>query len=222
MERLVDRFLREEILVSLPLYPNQHAYQTGKSAETALHQLVVRTEKALDQREAALGVFLDIEGAFNNTSYDPICAALAKRGVSGTIIRWIRATLEGRLATATLGGVSRSVEVARGCPQGGVLSPPLWCLFVDELIARLNGGGIHAQGYADDLCLLAWENSRTQSQGSYNRPFILWKCGATSTACRLIQTRLDSSLSHEEGNSQGSLNHVYLGRPCDAPRRPSI
>jgi hypothetical protein len=152
MERLVDRFLGDEILVSLPLHPNQHAYQTGKSAETALHQLMVRIEKALDQRETALGVFLDIEGAFNNASYDSICAALAKRGVSGTIIRWIRATLAGRLATATLGGVSRSVEVARGCPQGSVLSPLLRCLVVDELIARLNGGGIYTQGYADDLC----------------------------------------------------------------------
>jgi hypothetical protein len=88
---------------------------------TALHQLVVRTEKALDRQETALGVFLDTEGAFNNTSYDSICAALAKHGVSCTVIRWIRATLEGWLATATLGGVS-SVRVARGCPQGGVLS----------------------------------------------------------------------------------------------------
>jgi hypothetical protein len=45
--------------------------------------------------------------------------------------------------------------VARGCPQGGVLSPLLWCLVVDKLIAGLNVGGIHAQGYADDICLLA-------------------------------------------------------------------
>jgi triphosphoribosyl-dephospho-CoA synthetase len=45
--------------------------------QTALHQLVVRSEKALDQQETALGVFLDIEGAF--------CAALAKHGVSRTI-----------------------------------------------------------------------------------------------------------------------------------------
>ena len=41
-------------------------------------QLVVRVEKALDQQEMALGVVLDIEGAFNNTSYDCMCAALAK------------------------------------------------------------------------------------------------------------------------------------------------
>jgi len=87
LERLVDRFLRDEILVLEPLHPNQHAYEAGKSVETALHQLVVRVEKALDQQEIALGVFLDIEGAFNNTSYDSMCAALVRRGVNYTIVR---------------------------------------------------------------------------------------------------------------------------------------
>jgi len=57
MERMVDRFLRDEILALLSLHPNQHAYQAGKSVETALHQLVVWIEKALDQQEIALGVF---------------------------------------------------------------------------------------------------------------------------------------------------------------------
>ena len=89
--------------------------------ETALHQLVVRFEKALDQQETALGVFLDIEGVFNNTSYDSMHAALAKHGVDYTIIQWIRATLEGQLATVTLRGSSMNVQVSQGCPQGGVL-----------------------------------------------------------------------------------------------------
>jgi hypothetical protein len=67
MDRLVDRYLRDEALALVPLHPNQHAYQAGKSVETVLHQFVVRVEKALDQQEIALGAFLDIEGAFNNT-----------------------------------------------------------------------------------------------------------------------------------------------------------
>ena len=75
----MDRFLRNEILA---LHPNQHAYQAGKSVETALHQLIVWVGKALDQQEIALGVFLDIEGAFDNTSYDSMCLALARRGRS--------------------------------------------------------------------------------------------------------------------------------------------
>jgi hypothetical protein len=68
MERLVDRFLRDVILALKPLHPNQHAYQAGKSEEMALHQLIVQAEKAIDQQEIALGIFLDKEGTFNNTS----------------------------------------------------------------------------------------------------------------------------------------------------------
>jgi hypothetical protein len=48
MERLVDRYLRDEVLALVPLHPNQHAYQAGKSVETALHQLVVWVEKVHD------------------------------------------------------------------------------------------------------------------------------------------------------------------------------
>ena len=84
-----------------------------------------------------------------------MCVALAKRGVNYTIVWWIRATLEGQLAAATLGGSSKSIAVSRGCPQGGVLSPLLWCLVVDELIAGLNRGTVYTQVYADDICLLA-------------------------------------------------------------------
>jgi hypothetical protein len=100
---------------------------------------VVRVEKALDQQETARCVFLDIEGTFNNTSHDPMGVSVVRPGVHYPIIRWIRATLEGRLATATLGGSFKSIGVSRSWPQEGVLLPLLWCLDVDELIARLNG-----------------------------------------------------------------------------------
>ena len=73
------------------------------------------------------------------------------------------------MATATFGGCSRSVAVSRGCPQGAVLSPLLWCLIVNELLARLNEGGVYTQGYADDICLLAVGKFPTRYQGSYSR-----------------------------------------------------
>ena len=91
MERLVDKYLRDEALALMPLHPNQHAYQAGESVETVHHQLVARVEKVLDQHETALGVFLDIEGAFNNTCYDTMCDALVRHGSEYTTVRWIRA-----------------------------------------------------------------------------------------------------------------------------------
>jgi len=106
-------------LALVPLHPNQHAYQAGKSVETALHQLMVRVEKALDQQEIASGVFLDIEGALNNTSYDTTCDALVRHGSKYTIVWWIRATLEGRIVVAILDRTSVRLAISRGCPQGG-------------------------------------------------------------------------------------------------------
>ena len=85
--------------------------------KTALRQLVVRVERALDQQEIALGVFLDIEGAFNNTCYDTMCDAFVRHGSDYTIVRWIRATLEGRVAVATLNGFSVGLAISGGCPQ---------------------------------------------------------------------------------------------------------
>ena len=82
---------------------------------------------------------------YNYTSFDSTCAALVRRGVSTTTVQWIRATLEGRLVTAALNMPMR-VAVSRDCPQGGILSPLLWCLTVDDLIAKLNRGGVYSQG----------------------------------------------------------------------------
>ena len=103
-----------------------------------------------------MGAFLDIEGAFNNTRYDTMCDALVRHGSEYTIVRWIKATLEGCVAVATLNEISLRFVISRGCPQGGVLSPLLWCLVVNDLITRLSGSGVFIQGYADDIrCQLA-------------------------------------------------------------------
>jgi hypothetical protein len=109
--------------------------------EAALNQLMLWVEKLLDQWETALGIFLDIQGAFN-TSFDSMCAALFNHGVDHIIVRWLIASLEGHLPAATHNIFSTSIAVSSGCPQGGVLSPILMSFFVDNLIARLIGCGI--------------------------------------------------------------------------------
>ena len=63
-------------------------------------------------------VFLDMEGEFNNTCYDAICDALARHGNVYTIVRWIRATLEGSVAVATLNCSSVRLAISRVCQQG--------------------------------------------------------------------------------------------------------
>ena len=182
IERLVDRHLRDEALALVPLHPNQRAYQAVKSVEMALHQLVVQVEKALDQQETALGVFLDIEGAFNNTCYDAMCDALVRRGSEYTIVRWIRATLEGHMTVVALNGSSVRLAISRGCLQGGVLSPLLWCLVVNDLIARLSGSGIFIQGYSDDIHLLEVGKFPSMVSG-----FMQWALSTVEICCSEVR-----------------------------------
>lgn len=154
LERLVDCYLREGILVQRPLHPHQYAYRAGRSVETALHHLVNRIDGVLERRQSALGVFIDIEGAFDNTSFNSMCQALERRGAEPSVIRWIGSVLSKRKVIARLAGSSAEAVVSRGCPQGGVLSPLLWCLVVDSLLETLCQSGFYAQAYADDLVIL--------------------------------------------------------------------
>jgi len=54
-----------------------------------------------------------------------MCDALVRHGSEYTIVRWIKATLEGRLAVATLNEISLKFAISRSFPQGGVLLPLL-------------------------------------------------------------------------------------------------
>jgi hypothetical protein len=65
---LIDRHVRDGVLVEKPLHQNKYAYIAGMSTETALFQVVQRLEKSSSHKEIALGAFLDTEGAFDNIS----------------------------------------------------------------------------------------------------------------------------------------------------------
>lgn len=62
--------------------------------------------------------------------------------------------LKNRVVVAQLGNAKLKISTTRGCPQGGVLSPLLWCLVVDNLLRELNNNGFCAYAYADYISIL--------------------------------------------------------------------
>jgi hypothetical protein len=74
MKRLVDSYIRAGPLKSFPLMVSQYAYQRSRS--TALHDVVQKIEGSLNQKQFDLGVFLDIDRAFDNASFGG-CSNLA-------------------------------------------------------------------------------------------------------------------------------------------------
>lgn len=154
LERILDQHIRDKILRHYPLSPHQYAYQVGKSTDLALNNLVGRIKQSLNQGEFALAAFLDIEGAFNNALPRSLYSSIERRGVHRIICNWIRNMLENRRLTTSLQGETVEFRAARGCPQGGVLSPLLWSLLVDSLLNDLSLKGFVFQCYADDLVIV--------------------------------------------------------------------
>jgi len=148
---------------------HQYAYQVGKLTHLALNNLVTSISNALKQKEVAVAALLDIEGAFNNALPRSLFKSTAARGVNPFICNWIKAMLSDRRITTTLQGERVHFRAARGCPQGGVLSPLLWSLLVDELLAIIRLWEVEVQAYADDLVILLRGKMRKQSQQYYKK-----------------------------------------------------
>lgn len=96
------------------------AFMPGKSTETALHRLVTCIESGLKAKEMVLCTFLDIEGAFNNLTFQAVDDALGEKKVSPVMKRWVFRMLSQRQIKADRGNCTVNATVKRGCPQGGV------------------------------------------------------------------------------------------------------
>lgn len=161
LEKVLDKYIRDNCLLCKPIHNNQHAYRMGRSTETALLEVVDRVEKALEDKEIALTAFLDIEGAFDNTPTRTLVEGLINKDVDSTTIRWVQSMLSNRTARLDLLGNVLEVTTTRGCPQGGVLSPLLWTLAVDGLLHKMAALRIDTQGYADDLVVTVRGNCQS-------------------------------------------------------------
>jgi hypothetical protein len=80
--------------------------------------------------------------------------ACADHEVHFTISRWIAAILSNHMVRAEIKGVSSTMMVRRGSPQGDVLSPLLWNMVINSLLVRLNNESLWAQGFADDIAIV--------------------------------------------------------------------
>ena len=143
----------------------QYGFRAGVLTETALHEFVRRIELSLAKKRTALGIFLDIVGAFDNITHKGIADALQELEVSPFLVRWIENLLRHRTVQVELNGEKVKREVLKGYPQGGILSPFLWNCVLNSLLVDLRNRSFHAQAYADDVAILVTVTSMLWIKG---------------------------------------------------------
>jgi len=120
------------------------------------------TWSSLRTEQYVITIFLDISGAFDNLTWPALQRDLSSLGASQHMRHLIANYLRGRTATMTIGGVTKTVRVAKGSPQGSILGPVLWNVTVEALLRTEFQEYVNVQAYADDIAIsVAGPNRRT-------------------------------------------------------------
>ena len=102
-----------------------------------------------------LVIFLDLEKAFELASPSIILYELAKLGVKGKLLRFLQDYLSERKGYVSFEGFkSHLTDFENGVPQGGILSPFLFNVLVNNIVSRVFPPGVEVYSYADDLVLI--------------------------------------------------------------------
>ena len=153
MERLVLWELEEGCLKTNPMNKHQHAFRRGHSTDSALTDMVDNIEAGMLRNEYVLGVFLDIEGAFDNLDPQAAIRGMKSKGFPDLISRWYGNYLLNRRVSTIQRGSTSSRFLTKGTPQGGVISPIIWNIAFDEFLQKFDSGPVKGSFFADDAGL---------------------------------------------------------------------
>ena len=130
---------------------SQYGFRNKRSCVLQLLEVLDYWNKSVDEGKQVDTIYLDIRKAFDSISHRRLLQKLEAYGIEGEVLVWVRDFLKGRRQRVMLNGKSSDwMDVSSGVPQGSVLSPVLFIIYINDMPDMLRK---YCKMFADDAKL---------------------------------------------------------------------
>ena len=156
MERIVNDSICSYLSNSSLISPCQHGFRRGRSTTSNLLESVTDWSLNLDHQRSSDAIYFDFRKAFDSVSHTKLLLKLRAYGLSGPRLNWLISFLSNRSQFVSIGGAASELSaVTSGVPQGSVLGPTLFLIFINDICDTREGLDILYKLFADDLKIYA-------------------------------------------------------------------
>ncbi|GFV93431.1 probable RNA-directed DNA polymerase from transposon BS [Trichonephila clavipes] len=170
MERVIHRRLMNWLIENKKLHFYQTVFRTQHSTTDQLFYLNQSIIDGFQEKphKKTLAVFLDISAAFDRVWRQKLVHTIQGTGINGKALLWINDFLRGRKFSVRFNGaLSESRRMWAGVPQGSVLSPLLFLIFMNTIHHHIHPD-TNIACYADDIAVWHSHNDITESEKALN------------------------------------------------------
>ena len=152
IEKIAHNKMSSFLEVNGLLSDRQNGFRKGFSTASAVADLTDDFFSATNEGEITLAVFVDLRKAFDTVCHDILCKKISNYGLRGKVLKWCSNNLADREQQTLVNSVrSEKKHLSYGVPQGSVLGPLFFILYVNDIQSALQG--IKVQMYADDTVI---------------------------------------------------------------------